>query len=218
MLLFPLFIRSFNHSFNQTINRSFVHSFIHSLICLPLTQLKFIKMLLRTRVGRNGFFFLIVIKVRAVKLITNGWAIWRYFGAGNESIPVDCTEEGVIDYVFDAPTDIAQTESRVDRQKLFNQSDVLRIHTRRKRQHLVGSDDILENLRCVICLERRTRQVQLVDKTAECPIVNTLVVPFRHNNLWSQVLRSTTQRVGFVLLHAVLQIWEFLRETKINHF
>jgi hypothetical protein len=70
--------------------------------------------------------------------------------------------------------------------------------------YLLCRYDVLEYLSGVVGLEGGAGEVELVDQTAQGPIVYSLVVPLRHHDLRGEVLRCAAQRVGLVLSYAVL--------------
>mmetsp|Transcript_47753 Transcript_47753/g.83586 ORF Transcript_47753/g.83586 Transcript_47753/m.83586 type:complete len:620 (+) Transcript_47753:167-2026(+) len=174
-------------------------------------------MLLGVGVLRHGLLFFVIVEVGAVQLIADWRTVRGGFSLRDDAWPVDRAEERVVDDLLNAPAEVAETEGRVDREELLDQSDVLGIHPCREGQHLVGRDDVLEDLRGVVSLKRRPREVQLVDEAAECPVVHTLIVALGHDDFRSQVLRCAAESVGLVLLHAILQVRELLGETKVNH-
>ena len=54
---------------------------------------------------------------------------------------------------------------------------------------------------------------QLVDERTQAPPIHCLAMPFFFNHLWSQILRSSTDRKGIVVCEYVV-----LRQSKVGQF
>lgn len=71
-------------------------------------------------------------------------------------------------------------------------------------------EDILVDDHRILIRERVYPSVHLVDEDAQSPPVNSLPVTLIQQNLWSQVLWSSTQCIG--------SSFYYLRETEVSEF
>jgi len=76
-----------------------------------------------------------------------------------------------------------------------------------RREFIIPIHDFLIDSKRIVIVEGRVACKHLEYEHAKSPPIDVLVVTFRLDNFWSQILRSATKRVRFVL--------HFFSETEI---
>mmetsp|Transcript_6696 Transcript_6696/g.11038 ORF Transcript_6696/g.11038 Transcript_6696/m.11038 type:complete len:268 (+) Transcript_6696:75-878(+) len=170
------------------------------------TCLKVLKeSLLRSRQVRLVRWWLILnvpvrIKMRGVEWVLDSWNPWCWNLLVEELVHVNHVEPRVIANVHITTSQTSETIGLTTDNEALDQILCLLVDSSAWWERVLDLDDALEQTDLIssVGVEWRASDQHLVDQDTKGPVVNTLVVTLRQNNLGSKVLWSTAKSVGLV--------------------